>query len=164
MTEKEAYQVLGLTPGATLRELKKKYRELMIQVHPDSGIHTSRQIPSLGASPYTQARCSYTAQEINCAYSILKEKSLPIPIQSPAGMQTITRSGNRLLSGMPLSMKMPTRNGRSCNMRKNQTVLSMEIFALQKENTCGPQKKIFLCFCSACISAVNGYWMRAMLL
>lgn len=74
MTEKEAYQVLGLTPGATLRELKKKYRELMIQVHPDSGIHTSRQMPSLGASPYTQARCSYTAQEINCAYSILKEK------------------------------------------------------------------------------------------
>lgn len=62
MTKKEAYQVLGLPPGTKLPEIKKKYRKLMIQMHPDAGIHEKEN--------YT-----YNVQEINAAYSILKEKA-----------------------------------------------------------------------------------------
>ncbi|MCM1253327.1 MAG: J domain-containing protein [Clostridium sp.] len=62
MTVKEAYRVLGLTPGATLQEIKKKYRELMMQVHPD--VNDQNQYP-------------YTVQEINAAYSVLKGKIFP---------------------------------------------------------------------------------------
>ncbi|MCM1126058.1 MAG: J domain-containing protein [Lachnospiraceae bacterium] len=73
MTEKDAYRILGLMPGITLHELKKKYRELMMQVHPDSGIHAAQQMPS-PKLPFMQKECACTAQEINRAYSILKEK------------------------------------------------------------------------------------------
>ncbi|MCM1385761.1 MAG: DnaJ domain-containing protein [Bacillus sp. (in: Bacteria)] len=62
MTVKEAYRILGLTPGAKLQEIKKKYRELMMQVHPDT--NSRNQYP-------------YTVQEINAAYSVLKGKIFP---------------------------------------------------------------------------------------
>lgn len=61
MTIKEAYQILGLPPTAGLPEIKKKYRKLMMQMHPDAGIHANGN--------YT-----YTAQEITAAYAALKEK------------------------------------------------------------------------------------------
>lgn len=62
MTEKEAYQILGLPPGSQAEEIKKKYRKLMIQVHPDAGIR----------EPQSSA---YHAHEINEAYSFLKKRS-----------------------------------------------------------------------------------------
>lgn len=37
MTEAEAYGVLGLTPGASLEEVRAAYRRLMRRVHPDLG-------------------------------------------------------------------------------------------------------------------------------
>lgn len=58
MTEPEAYQALGVVPGAGKKEIKKKYRQLMLQVHPD-----------VNAS--AQGSYGYSAQEINLAYSIL---------------------------------------------------------------------------------------------
>lgn len=60
MTIKEAYQVLGLPSGTGLTEIKKKYRTLMMQVHPDASIHIDA--------------AHNTAQEINTAYALLKEK------------------------------------------------------------------------------------------
>lgn len=61
MTIKEAYQILGLPPTASLSEIKKNYRKLMMQMHPDAGI-------------YADGTYAYTAPEITAAYALLKEK------------------------------------------------------------------------------------------
>lgn len=58
MTRTRAYQILGITADANMTEIKKTYRQLMHQVHPDTdAFHTIK---------YT-----YTAQEINEAYAFL---------------------------------------------------------------------------------------------
>lgn len=62
MTEKEAYNILGLPFGTELHELKKKYKKLMLQVHSDASVHAKETY-------------AYSAQEINIAYSTLREKS-----------------------------------------------------------------------------------------
>lgn len=61
MTEKEAYKVLGLSPGAGIEETKKRYRQLIMQAHPD--IHAASGTAS-----------THHAQEINIAYSVLKKR------------------------------------------------------------------------------------------
>ena len=37
MSKEEAYQVLGLQPGASLDEIREAYRRLMKKLHPDQG-------------------------------------------------------------------------------------------------------------------------------
>ena len=37
MTDEEAYQVLGLAPGASDREIRAAHRRLMLRMHPDQG-------------------------------------------------------------------------------------------------------------------------------
>ena len=37
MTKEEAYQVLGLEPGASRREIQAAWRKLMKSMHPDTG-------------------------------------------------------------------------------------------------------------------------------
>ena len=65
MTAQKAYQILGIPPGTGKDEIKKRYRKLMMQVHPD--VHVS-----------SQETYEYSAQEINSAYAVLmKEKGVP---------------------------------------------------------------------------------------
>lgn len=67
MTVKDAYQILGVPVGTDFSEIKKRYRQLMLQVHPDSLSLDSGNIP--GASHPSLAR------EITVAYSILKNSA-----------------------------------------------------------------------------------------
>lgn len=50
--------MLGILPGAGKKEIKKRYRQLMLQVHPDAGAAS-------------QGNYEYSAQEINAAYAVL---------------------------------------------------------------------------------------------
>lgn len=62
MTAKEAFKILGLTPMADLLEIKKRYRQLMHQVHPDAAV-------SSGQPLFPDAR------QLNQAYKVLREAS-----------------------------------------------------------------------------------------
>ena len=59
------YRVLGLTPAATEQEIKKAYRDLMRQYHPD-------KVATLG--PELQAAASKKAKEVNEAYHIIERR------------------------------------------------------------------------------------------
>ena len=58
MTRREAYKILGISPETPRNEIKKRYRQLMLQVHPDSGVSSGEGY-------------IYSAQEINIAYELL---------------------------------------------------------------------------------------------
>ena len=58
MTRTKACKILGIATDANMTEIKKTYRQLMHQVHPDTdAFHTIEY--------------AYTAQEINEAYAFL---------------------------------------------------------------------------------------------
>ncbi len=63
MTSSAAYEILGLTPKADKKAIKKRYRYLMHHVHPDSG--------AFKAASGKSYDYRYSAQEINAAYSFL---------------------------------------------------------------------------------------------
>ena len=60
MTQAEAGRILGISPKADMEQIKKQYRRLMHQFHPD-------------VSGFSNTGYQYTAQEINLAYEVLKK-------------------------------------------------------------------------------------------
>lgn len=60
MTEQEARRILGVSPEADFDEIKKRYRRLMLQVHPDTDIRGEKQL-------------TLHAQRNNLAYETLKK-------------------------------------------------------------------------------------------
>ena len=60
MTPAEAGRILGISPKADMEQIKKQYRRLMHQFHPD-------------VSGFSNTGYQYTAQEINLAYEVLKK-------------------------------------------------------------------------------------------
>ena len=62
MTKAMAYKILGITSGTVLTDIKKKYRQLMHRVHPDTEAFSTRAY-------------DFTAQEINEAYDFLRKNT-----------------------------------------------------------------------------------------
>ncbi len=65
MTKKEACKILALPPGADKNEIKKRYRQLMQQVHPDVGEALREDY-------------AYSVQEINLAYAVLTRQKASV--------------------------------------------------------------------------------------
>ena len=77
MTRTKACQILGIAIDADMTEIKKIYRQLMHQVHPDTdAFHTIEY--------------AYTAQEINEAYDFLCK----ISTKGTDSFRNTTRTGN----------------------------------------------------------------------
>lgn len=75
VTAQKAYQILGIGPGTGKTEIKKRYRQLMLQLHPDVGA-ASQEI------------YEYSVQEINIAYAVLMKGQ-------PAGQKDISGRDDR---------------------------------------------------------------------
>ena len=76
MTEQEARRILGVSPEADFDEIKKRYRRLMLQVHPDTDIRGEKQLTA-------------HAQRNNLAYETLKKRnSGKIPFSSHQEQRT----------------------------------------------------------------------------
>lgn len=70
MTEQEARRILGVSPEADFDEIKKRYRRLMLQVHPDTDIRGEKQLTA-------------HAQRNNLAYETLKRGNCGKSFSSP---------------------------------------------------------------------------------
>lgn len=81
VTVTEAYKILGLPPGSEWNQIKKEYRKLMMQTHPDTG-------------SYSKSASRYTAQEINLAYEFLK-KNPPVTAERKASGTGRNPSGEK---------------------------------------------------------------------
>ena len=60
MTLAEACRILDISPKADMEQIKKQYRKLMLQFHPD-------------VSGSSEVGYEYSVQEINLAYAVLKK-------------------------------------------------------------------------------------------
>ena len=101
MSVEQAYKILAVPRSADIKAIKKKYRKLMLKVHPDS--------LKSGKNTY-----QYSAQEINEAYSIiikyLSDPAMIVIHQSTHMMKNIIRTIIHMLPmaviGMHLLMIM----------------------------------------------------------
>ena len=84
---KEAWHILGLPPGTGINEIKKRYRKLILQAHPDSRDSAKTSCPDGTSGQETFAR---SAQELNLAWAILKKRKTAQcgRAASPSGSQT----------------------------------------------------------------------------
>lgn len=62
----DAYEALGLSPDASPAEIKRRYRKLMSENHPD-------KLASRGLPESMRAVAEERTREINTAYDLIKE-------------------------------------------------------------------------------------------
>jgi len=67
MSEKKAYEILGVSEGASLQEVKKAYRKLVRKYHPDI-------MQAKGESEAYIKEATAKVQEINAAYELLNKR------------------------------------------------------------------------------------------
>ncbi|GEM_PF-1903900 len=63
-TAQDYYAVLGLTPGATMKEVSRAYRDMISKYHPDKTTNLGKELQELAAQK---------SREINEAYQWIKE-------------------------------------------------------------------------------------------
>jgi hypothetical protein len=78
----KAYDVLGVKPGVSNRELKAAHRDLAKVWHPDRFQH----------DPRLQEKAEEKLKEINEAYDLLISGKMPRPVSSPASQTTHSQS------------------------------------------------------------------------
>lgn len=63
MTKDEAIEILGLSPGFSLRELKKAYKKEALKYHPDRGVGQPSHIVKLMETEYKKVALAYELLE-----------------------------------------------------------------------------------------------------
>ena len=149
MTIKEAYQILGLPVGTDFYEIKKRYRQLMLQVHPDSCEPFVSREPSMSRAPSVSC-----AQEITAAYSVLKRSvsgSSTSVLQK--GRETARNDRKPGPEEKRYNWNAPVnehayREREIYHYAEDSEGTILGSFCIARENICGPQKKTFHYFCS----------------
>jgi hypothetical protein len=73
----KAYELLGVKPGVSVRELKAAHRDLAKVWHPDRFLH----------DPRLQEKAQEKLKEINEAYDLLSSGKVPRPVSTPVSPQ-----------------------------------------------------------------------------
>ena len=82
----KAYELLGVKPGVSIRELKAAHRDLAKVWHPDRFLH----------DPRLQAKAQEKLKEINEAYEIISSGKVPRPVTPPPrAAQSVNYTTNR---------------------------------------------------------------------
>lgn len=82
VTVQEAHRILGVPSGTEKKEIKKKYRKLMMRMHPD-------------VSTSSQESYGYSAQEINSAYAVLMKENLVVEDEASCDPKSRTAKRKR---------------------------------------------------------------------
>ncbi len=86
LDQSKAYELLGVKPGVSNRELKAAHRDLAKVWHPDRFLH----------DPRLQEKAQEKLKEINEAYELLISGKTPRPVQPPPGREpSVQTSGHR---------------------------------------------------------------------
>ncbi len=81
----KAYDLLGVKPGVSIRELKAAHRDLAKVWHPDRFLH----------DPRLQEKAQEKLKEINEAYELISSGKVPRPAPPPRAAQSVNYTASR---------------------------------------------------------------------
>ena len=81
----KAYELLGVKPGVSIRELKAAHRDLAKVWHPDRFLH----------DPRLQEKAQEKLKEINEAYELISSGKVPRPTPPPRAEQSVNYTASR---------------------------------------------------------------------
>ena len=84
MDQDKAYEVLGVKPGVSNRDLKAAHRDLAKVWHPDRFLH----------DPRLQEKAQEKLKEINEAYELISSGKVPRPTPPPRAAQSVNYTAN----------------------------------------------------------------------